>query len=113
LNPLADAAGSSADVITLVTGVLVAVAAVASSIITPILLGRRRKRKEELEKAAATAVNSSDLTLAGWTALNAALQHEISRLQGVTERMQARIDLLESEIAKLQQMALGLGKPDA
>jgi uncharacterized small protein (DUF1192 family) len=114
VSAIAGASGSSgADAVTLITGVLVALAAVASGIVTPLVMGRRRKRKEELDKATAAALNNSDLTLAGWTALNAALQHEISRLQGVTERMQQRIDLLESEIAKLQQLALGLGKPDA
>lgn len=114
MSAVAAASGSSgADTVTLVTGVLVALAAVVSSIVTPVLLGRRRKRKEELDKATAAALNNSDLTLAGWTALNAALQHEISRLQGVTERMQARIDLLEGEIAQLQKLALGIVKPGA
>jgi uncharacterized small protein (DUF1192 family) len=114
VSVITDASGSSsADTITLVTGVLVALAAVVSSIVTPVVLGRRRKRKEELDKATAAALNNSDLTLAGWTALNAALQHEIARLQGVTERMQQRIDLLESELGQLQKLALRITKPDA
>lgn len=108
---LADAAPASggAVTVTLITGILLAVAAIISSL-TPILLARRRTRKEALAKAAATAVSGSDLTLQAWTALNAALQQEINRLQGVTERMQARIDLLEGEIATLQKLALDLQK---
>jgi hypothetical protein len=112
---LAEAASSGGSgTVTLITGSLLAFAAVVSSL-TPIFLARRRSRKEADAKAAAAAVNSSDLTLAGWTALNAALQQEISRLQGVTERMQARIDLLESELETVRKLALTLrkGQPDA
>lgn len=108
------ATGSSPDTVTLITGILLAVAAIVSSL-TPIVLARRRARRDALAASAASAVNSSDLTLAGWTSLNAALQQEITRLQAVTERMQARIDLLEDEISKLQKLALGLQReaPDA
>jgi hypothetical protein len=113
---LADAAPASGGVttVTLITGILLAVAAIVSSL-TPIVLARRKSRKEALAEAARAATTSSDLTLAGWTQLNAALQQEITRLQGVTERMQARIDLLEGEIGTLQKLALELqkGKPDA
>jgi hypothetical protein len=101
---------SSPDTVTLVTGSLLALAAVVSSL-TPIVLARRKGRKDALAAATATAANNGDLTLAGWTALNAALQQEIQRLQGVTERMQARIDLLEGEIAELQRLAVSLQKP--
>jgi hypothetical protein len=101
------AASSSPDTVTLITGSLLAFAAIVSSL-TPIVLARRRARKDALAAVAASAVSSSDLTLAGWTALNAALQQEINRLQGVTERMQARIDLLENEIAQLQKLARGI-----
>jgi hypothetical protein len=106
--PLADAAPASGGIatVTLITGILLALAAIISSL-TPIFLARRRTRKEALAAAAASAVTSSDLTLAGWTQLNAALQQEIGRLQGVTERMQGRIDLLEAEIATLQKLAAG------
>ena len=109
--PLADAvpAAGGTDAVTLVTGILLALAAIISSL-TPIVLARRRARRDALASAAASAASSSDLTLAGWTALNAALQQEINRLQGVTERMQARIDLLEGEIATLQKLALELQK---
>lgn len=110
MTALAAAAAAGPDTVTLVTGALLAAAAVTSSL-TPIVLGRRRARKEALAAAAAAAVTSSDLTRAGWTALNAALQQEISRLQGVQERSQARIDLLESEIGELQKLALALQKP--
>jgi predicted RNase H-like nuclease (RuvC/YqgF family) len=103
---LVAAACAGENPVMLVTEVALATAAIASAL-TPIALARRRKRKEELDKAAAAAVNTSDLTLAGWTALNSALQHEISRLQGVTERMQKRIDQLEREIAELQKLAFG------
>lgn len=106
---VAAATGSSPDTVTLITGILLALAAIVSSL-TPIALARRRARKDALAASAEAAVNSSDLTLAGWTSLNAALQQEISRLQGVTERMQARIDLLEGEIADLQKLTLGMRK---
>lgn len=108
---LADAAPASGGVatVTLITGILLALAAIISSL-TPIVLARRRTRKEAIAAAARAAASSSDLTLAGWTALNAALQQEITRLQGVTERMQARIDLLEGEIATLQKLATGLNR---
>jgi predicted RecB family endonuclease len=108
------AAASGPDPVTLVTGGLLALAAIVSSM-TPIVLARRRSRKEA-QAAAATAavtaaVTSSDLTLAGWTTLNTALQKEITRLQGVQVRMQDRIDLLESEIDGLQKLSLALQKP--
>jgi hypothetical protein len=110
VSALADAAASGGpDTVTLITGSLLALAAIVSSL-TPIVLARRRARKEALAAASATAVNSSDLTLAGWTALNAALQQEIARLQKVTERMQERIDQLEAEIVELQRLALALQK---
>lgn len=100
--------------VTVVTGIVLAVAAVVSSL-TPIVIARRRARKEALTAATASAVNSTDLTLAGWTSLNAALQKEIERLQGRTEQMQNRIDQLEGEIADLQKLALRLqrGRGDA
>ncbi|HMH90803.1 MAG TPA: hypothetical protein VK586_06915 [Streptosporangiaceae bacterium] len=101
------AAGTGPDPVTLVTETALAAAAVASAL-TPIVLARRRSGKEALAAASASAVSSSDLTLAGWTTLNAALQQEITRLQGVQERMQQRIDLLEDEIAALQKLALPL-----
>jgi hypothetical protein len=104
------AAAAGPDPVTLVTGGLLALAAIVSSL-TPIVLARRRSRKEAQAAAAAAAVTSSDLTLAGWTALNTALQQEISRLQGVQGRMQDRIDLLESEIGELQKLALALRRP--
>lgn len=110
MSILAAAAASSGPNVTLVTAVVLAAAAAVSSL-TPIVLARRRKNEEALTAASAAAVTSSDLTLAGWTALNAALQKEISRLQGVTEKMQARIDLLESEITGLQKLAVALQKP--
>lgn len=102
------------DTVTLVTGSLLATAAIVSSA-TPIVLARRRSRKEKLADLTAEAVSKTDLTIAGWTALNGALQQEIRRLQGVQERQQARIDMLEGEIAELQQLALALqrDKPSA
>ncbi|HEX3960920.1 MAG TPA: hypothetical protein VHZ03_30595 [Trebonia sp.] len=111
---LAEAAPSGGSgTVTLVTGGLLALAAVVSSL-TPIFLARRRARKEADAKAAAAAVSSSDLALSGWTTLNAALQQEISRLQGVVDRMQARIDLLSTELESLRKLAMGGGKsPDA
>jgi hypothetical protein len=103
---------SSPDTVTLVTGALLALAAIVSSL-TPIVLARRRSRRAALAAATAAGVTSSDLTLAGWTALNTALQQEISRLQGVQGRMQERIDLLETEITGLQKLALALQKGEA
>lgn len=101
------AASGGPDTVTLITGSLLALAAIVSSL-TPIVLARRKARKEATAATAAAAVAGSDLTLAGWTTLNAALQQEIGRLQGVTQRMQDRIDLLEGEIAELQKLALAL-----
>lgn len=108
---LAEAApsGSGTSAVTLITGGLLAFAAVVSSL-TPIFLARRRARKEAATAAAASAVSSTDLALSGWTTLNAALQAEINRLQGVTERMQARIDLLSTELESVRKLALGGGK---
>ena len=111
MTPLAAAAASSSpDTVTLVTGILLALAAIVSSL-TPIVLARRRARKDALAASAASAANSGDLTLAGWTALNTALQQEINRLQGVQERQQQRIDQLEAEIATLTKLALQKGTP--
>lgn len=109
MTGLASAVSDSAGLnpVTLITGIVLALAAVVSSL-TPIVIARRRARKEALTAASTSAVNSSDLTLAGWTTLNAALQQEIGRLQSVTERMQSRIDDLEAEIADLQKLALRL-----
>lgn len=113
MSTLAGAAASGGpDTVTLITGILLALAAIVSSL-TPIVLARRRARKEALAASAASAVNSSDLTLAGWTALNTALQQEIGRLQGVQERQQQRIDQLEAEIATLTKLALQKAAPDA
>ena len=112
MSTLAAAASSSPDTVTLITGILLALAAIVSSL-TPIVLARRRARKDALAAASSTAVNSSELTLAGWTALNTALQQEINRLQGVQERQQQRIDQLEAEIATLTKLALQKGPPDA
>ena len=112
MSTLAGAAASGGpDTVTLITESLLALAAIGS-MLTPIVLARRRARKDALAASAAAAVSSSDLTLSGWTTLNAALQQEITRLQGVQERMQARIDLLEAEMATLTKLALQKGTPD-
>lgn len=111
MSALAAATASGGrDTVTLITEILLALAAVVSSM-TGVVLARRRSRKEAAAATAAAAAAGSDLTLAGWTTLNAALQQEIGRLQGVTERMQTRIDLLEGEIADLQKLALSLQRP--
>jgi hypothetical protein len=112
VSGLAGTVVTASDPVTLSTEIVLALAAVASAL-TPIVLARRKARREALKAAQASAVNSSDLTLAGWTALNAALQQEITRLQGVQERMQARIDLLESEIAALQKLVIEKRPPGA
>jgi hypothetical protein len=103
------AASSGPGAVTLVTGILLALAAIISSL-TPVILNRRQRRKDALTAAAASTADSGSLTLAGWTALNAALQQEITRLQGVVERMQARADLLEAEITELRTLAVALRK---
>lgn len=110
----AAAAGASPDTITLITGSLLAFAAIVSAL-TPIFLARRRARKEAAAASAVSAVNNTDLALSGWTTLNAALQQEINRLQGVVDRMQVRIDLLSTELESLRKLAMGGGKgpPDA
>lgn len=102
-----EAASGGVTTVTLVTGILLALAAIISSL-TPIVLAQRRRKKEALAEAAASAASSSDLTLAGWTALNSALQAEIGRLQGVAERQQGRIDLLEGELETVRKLALDL-----
>lgn len=84
-----------------VTGAALALAAIVSAL-TPIVMARRRAVKEAVSDAAKLAARSGDLTLAGWQALNGALQEEIKRLQGTTEKMQARIDLLEAEVDQLR-----------
>jgi peptidoglycan hydrolase CwlO-like protein len=86
-----------------ITGGVLALAAIISAL-TPVVLARRRARREELTDAAKLAARSGDLTLAGWQALNGALQEEIKRLQGVTEKMQSRIDQLETEIDQLRHV---------
>jgi TolA-binding protein len=96
------AAGGTPVSVTVITEIVGAAGVIASAVVTPLVMGRRRAAKEKLSAAVSTAVNSSDLTLAGWTALNGALQEEIRRLQGVQERMQHRIDQLEGEIESLQ-----------
>lgn len=103
------AAVGGADPVTLLTGILLALAAIVSSL-TPIVLARRRAQKDAIAAATASGVDSGSLTLAGWTALNAALQQEISRLQGLVVRMQERIDLLEGEVVELQKVAISLRK---
>lgn len=108
LAAAAPAAGG--DAVTLITGALLAVSAVASSVITPVILARRRARREAITTAASLSDKSGELTLQGWTALNAALQEEIKRLQGVVERMQARADVLETEIESLRKLVLALQK---
>lgn len=86
-----------------ITGAVLALAAIISAL-TPVILARRRAAKDAVTDAAKLAARSGDLTLAGWQALNGALQEEIKRLQGVTEKMQSRIDQLEHEIDQLRQV---------
>jgi hypothetical protein len=95
--------------VALLTGVVLAVSALASSIIIPAWTARRRNQRESLTTAASLGDKAGELTLAGWTTLNAALQDEIRRLQGVQARQQARIDALEAEVAALQRAALEKG----
>lgn len=112
MSTLAAAAGGGPDTVTLITESVLALAAIGS-MLTPIVLRLRKSHKDALAAAGASAVNSSDLTLAGWTALNTALQQEIGRLQGVQERQQQRIDQLEAELAALTKLALQKAAPDA
>jgi peptidoglycan hydrolase CwlO-like protein len=104
--PLAEATPASSGGIgtaEVITGAVLALAAIISAL-TPVFLARRRAAKEAVTDAAKLAARSGDLTLAGWQALNGALQEEIKRLQGVTEKMQSRIDQLEHEIDQLRQI---------
>lgn len=94
--------GGGVNPVILATEIVLAIAAIVSAV-TPIMLARRKARKEAEATAAKLAAKSGDLTLAGWQALNGALQEEIARLQGVQEKMQARIDQLEGEIDLLRQ----------
>ena len=111
MSVLAEAASSGGQsTAALITEGFLALAAVMSAL-TPIFIARRRARKEALAASAAAAVSSSDLALSGWSTLNAALQQEITRLQGGTERMQSRIDLLTTEIESLRELAAGMKAP--
>jgi peptidoglycan hydrolase CwlO-like protein len=95
-------AGGGIGTAEVITGAALALAAIVSAL-TPIVMARRKAAKDAMTDAAKLAARSGDLTLAGWQALNGALQEEIKRLQGVTEKMQARIDVLEAEIDQLRQ----------
>jgi peptidoglycan hydrolase CwlO-like protein len=91
---------------TVITGGLLAVAAIVSSA-TPIVLARRRASKDALAAARTDAVEKSDLTLTAWTELNRALQQEIARLQAVVDRCQARVEALEAEIYTIRHRNAG------
>jgi len=95
-----------------ITGAALALATIVSAL-TPIVMARRKAAKDAITNAAKLAARSGDLTLAGWQALNGALQEEIKRLQGVTEKMQARIDALEDEIDQLRQAMRAQGSSGA
>jgi peptidoglycan hydrolase CwlO-like protein len=102
------------DPVVIVTSSMLALSALGTAL-TPFFLGRRRARKETLAAAIAGASDKADLTLASWTALNGALQQEITRLQGVVDRQQgtldkcqARVDVLETELASLKATARNL-----
>ncbi len=87
--------------VTVVTAGVVALSAAASAL-TPIVMARRRARQDAIKSIKADAGAKADLTLASWTALNGALQTEITRLQGVVDRLQGRVDAAETEIDSLR-----------
>lgn len=123
---IAAAASAGPGAATIITGIVLAVAAITSSV-TPIILARRRSAKEaqaeakaKLDSVRSESDHRADLTLASWTALNGALQQEIIRLQGVTDRQQqiidrcqARVEVLETEQDTLQAKIRELTGPHA
>ena len=94
-------AAGGVDPATIVTGGVLAFAAVTSAV-TPVVLARRRATQDALKAAQADSGQRGDLTLASWTALNDALQREITRLTGVGDRQQGVIDGLQARIGKLE-----------
>ena len=92
---------------TIVTGAVVALSAAASAL-TPIVMARRRTRQDAIKSIKADAGAKADLTLASWTALNGALQTEITRLQKVVDRLQGRVDAAEVEIDSLRSTIRGM-----
>lgn len=93
--------------VTVITGGVVALSAATASL-TPIVMARRRARQDAIKTIKTDAGTSASLTLASWTALNGALQMEITRLQSVVDRMQGRIDKLETEIDSLEAAIRGM-----
>jgi peptidoglycan hydrolase CwlO-like protein len=93
--------------VTIVTGAVVALSAAASAL-TPIVMARRRARQDAIKFIKSSAVERADLTLASWTALNGALQTEITRLQKVVDRLQGRVDAAEVEIDSLRSTIRGM-----
>ncbi len=92
---------SGSDPVTLVTGGLLAASAAVTPFI-PFALARRKARQDAVKTAREDAGTSASLTLASWTALNGALQTEITRLQGVVDKLQGRVDTAEAEIDSLR-----------
>lgn len=101
------AAGSQVSPATVITGVVLALAAIISAV-TPFVLARRRARRDAMTALTADAENKGALTVASWTALNDALQREINRLQGIVDRQQARMDSFETEIEEQRVQILAL-----
>jgi peptidoglycan hydrolase CwlO-like protein len=93
--------------VTIVTGGVVALSAAASAL-TPIVMARRRARQDAIKAVKSSAVERADLTLASWTALNSALQTEITRLQRVVDKLQGRVDAAETEIDSLRATIRGM-----
>jgi peptidoglycan hydrolase CwlO-like protein len=87
--------------VTVITGGVVALSAATASL-TPIVMARRRARQDAIKFIKSDAVEKADLTLASWTALNGALQTEITRLQRVVDKLQGRVDAAETEIDSLR-----------
>ena len=98
---------------TVLTGVI-GTAAAAISAAAAFVSARRDRTRDEDEDAAARAANS----VASWTALNAALDREISRLHEDMNRLRdeyeqnlqaarLRISELETEVAALRRALKG------
>src|ERR1039457_464301 len=80
----------------------------ATASLTPIVRARRRARQDAIKFIKSDAVEKADLTLASWTALNGALQTEITRLQSVVDRLQGRVDAADTEIDSLRSTIRGM-----
>jgi predicted RNase H-like nuclease (RuvC/YqgF family) len=89
-----------------ITGILVAAGGFLGVIVTVVIF-RTTKHEADIEKIKKEAIDSSSLTLEGWTRLNKALQDEVDRLQRRVNQMETAMDndrkAHDAEIAELRR----------